>query len=65
MADSVPGPDETVRFIKTLELPPGFYLVNLNLIDDGNSVAVKSGYVEVFSNETTVLNGTVYKDTAL
>ena len=63
MADSVPGPDETVRFIKTLELPPGFYLVNLNLIDDGNSVAVKSGYVEVFSNETTVLNGTVYKDT--
>ena len=63
MTDSIPGPDNTVRFMKTLDLAPGFYRVNLTLTDEGKSVAFKSGYIEVFGNETSVLNGTVYKDT--
>ena len=63
MADSVPGPDGTARFSTSLELSPGFYEVNLTLYDEGASRAVKSGYIEVFGNETSELNGTVYKDT--
>ena len=64
MANSVPGPDGTARFTNTLSLPPGFYMVDLILNDDNdNSRAVKSGYIEVFGNETSVLNGTVYEDT--
>ena len=60
--DSLPGADGTVSFKKTLSLPPGFYVVNLTLYEDRLSKAVKSGYIEVFSDETSVLNGTVYKD---
>ncbi len=61
--DSMPGDNGTISFRKTLSLPPGFYVVNLTLYDDGENRASKSGYIEVFGNETSVLNGTVYKDT--
>ena len=62
MAESLPGTEGTVTFIKTLSLPPGFYEVNFTLYDEGKSRAVKNGYVEVFGNETSVLNSTIYKD---
>ncbi|MBO7429559.1 MAG: InlB B-repeat-containing protein [Spirochaetia bacterium] len=63
MADSLPGPDGTVIFKKTLSLPPGFYAVDLTLYDGHDDKAFKSGYVEVFGNETSVLNSIVYEDT--
>ena len=64
MENSVPGPDGTARFTNTLSLPPGFYIINLTLYDENNnSRAVKNGYIEVFGNETSVLNGTVNVDT--
>ena len=63
MKDSLPGPDGTVIFKKTLSLPPGFYLVDLTLYDGRDDKAFKSGYVEVFGNEASVLNSTVYEDT--
>ena len=63
VSDSLPGTEGTVIFTKTLSLPPGFYEVNFALYDDGKSRAVKNGYIEVFGNETSVLNSTIYKDT--
>ncbi len=63
MSDSIPGDEGTVTFKKTLYLPPGFYYVHLTLYDNGKSRAVKSGFVEVFGKETSVLNCTVYRDT--
>ena len=62
ISESEPGPDGTVSFKTTLSLPPGFYAVNLTLYDEKKSKAVKTGYIEVFTDETSVLNGTVYKD---
>ena len=62
-SDSVSGDNGTVSYRKTLTLAPGFYVINLSLFDDGENRAVKSGYIEVFGNETSVLNATLYKDT--
>ena len=63
MKDSQAGAEGTAVFIKTLSLPPGFYEVNFALYDEGINRAVKNGYIEVFSDETSVLGCTIYKDT--
>ncbi len=71
MAESQPGTDGTVTFARTLSLSPGFYVVNLTLVEKYGSdidnkwgaIASKSGYIEVFGNETSVLNGTISADT--
>lgn len=63
MKDSQAGAEGTAIFEKTLSLPPGFYEVNFALYDEGKNRAVKNGYIEVFGDETSVLECTVYKDT--
>ena len=63
MADSQSGAEGTALFAKTLSLSPGFYEVDFTLYDEGKNRAIKSGYIELFGNETSVLNCVVYKDT--
>ena len=62
-SESMAGADGTSIFRKTLSLSPGFYVVTLTLNDGGENRAYRSGYIEVFGNETSVLDGTVYRDT--
>ena len=49
-------------FVTELSLPSGFYWVTMTLHDDGENQAQTTGYIELFGDETSVLNATVHKD---
>ena len=54
--------DSAGVFSRTLSLPPGFYWLTMTHYSDGVAIGQKTGYIEVFGNETSVLNATVEKN---